>query len=173
MNSTELRQIYASAPVSATPFEVVSIEAPWFSKTYYLQNVFTEDIQVTLETGAVVDVLYAPMSLAEGSSNADLNYERNIVVQFVNDILAGEQENYNPDIHNPNDHLVKSRGYIYYRTGEISSLQTSVKTTRVRDITRDAETGASNIRISSKPANETATGEVATIRRVPMLKGFI
>ncbi len=173
MNSQELREIYASAPVSSTPFEVVSIQAPWFSKTYYLQNVFTEDIQVTLETGAVVDVLYAPMSLGESSSNADLNYERTIIIQYVNDILAAEQENYNPDIHNPDDQLVKSRGYIYYRSGLISPLQTSVVTTRVRDIIRDSETGASKVRISSKPANETATGEVATVRRVPMLKGFV
>lgn len=173
MNSQELREIYASAPIAATPFEVVSISAPWFSKTYYLQNVFTEDIQVTLENSAVVDVLYAPMSLGESSSNADLNYERNIVIQYVNDILAKEQENYDPDIHNPDDQVVQSRGYIYYRTGVISSLQTAVRTTRVREITRDAENGASTVRISGKPANETATGEVATVRRVPMLKGFI
>lgn len=173
MNSEQLRQIYASAPVSATPFEVVSIEAPWFTQPYYLQNVFTEDIQVTLENGDIVDVLYAPMSLGESSTNADLNYERTIIIQFVNDILATEQERYNPDLHDPEQQLIKSRGYIYYRTGEISSLQTNVRVARVRDIVRDAETGASSIKISSKPANETATGEIATMRRVPMLKGFI
>lgn len=173
MNSEELKAIYANAPVESTPFEVVSLSAPWFSQTYYLQNMTTETIQVTLETDEVVDVIYAPMGLGESSSNADLNYERNIVIQMVNDIIASEQANFDPDIHNPFDQKIQSRGYIYYRTGEISSIQTSVVTTYVRDITRDSKNGAANIRTSSKPANESATGEVATITRVPMLKGFI
>lgn len=170
MTSEELKAIYASAPVEATPFEVVAFAAPWFARTYYLQNVFTEDIQVTLETSAVVDVQYAPMSLAEASSNADLNYERTIVIQMLNDIIAGEQSRFNPDIHDKRDQTLQSRGYIMYRNGEISSLQTSVITTYVRDVTRNFN-GVS-VRTSSKPSNESATGEVATITRVPMLRGF-
>jgi len=173
LTTDELKKIYASAPVSSTPFEVVSIQAPWFSQVYYLQNVSVSDIQVTLETGAVVTARYAPMGLGEASSNADLNYERSIVIQMVNDLLAAEQDRFNPEMHNADDHLVKSRGYIMYRNGTISSLQTSVVTTRVRDITRDAKNGAASVRISSKPSNESATGEVATISRVPMLRGFI
>lgn len=173
MTTDEMKAIYASAPVSSTRFEVVSIEAPWFSQIYYLQNVSVEDIQVTLETSEVVTARYAPLGLGEASSNADLNYERNIVIQMVNDLLAAEQDNFNPEIHNPDDQIVKSRGYIYYRNGTISSIQTSVVKTRVRDITRDSKTGASNIRISTKPGNQNATGEVATISRVPMLRGFL
>lgn len=173
MNSQELKAIYASAPVSSTPFEVVSISAPWFSKTYHLQNVFTEDIQVKLETGVFVDVLYAPMSLSQSSSNADLNYERSFVIQFVNDMIANEQSKFNPDIHDPYGQIVQSRGYIYYRNGTISDIQTGVITTRVKEIMRDSKTGGATVKVSTKPANETATGEVATIRRVPMLKGFI
>jgi len=173
LNSEELKAIYASAPVESTQFEVVSIHAPWFSQVYYLQNIMTETIQVTLETDEVVDVIYAPMGLGQASSNADLNYERNIVIQLVNDIIASEEENFNPEIHDPLDQYIQSRGYIYYRTGEISSIQTSVITMPIRDITRDSDTGSSNIRVSSKPSNESATGEVATVTRVPMLKGFI
>jgi hypothetical protein len=171
LNSEELKEIYASAPVSSTQFEVVALAAPWFSKTYYLQSVFTEEIEVTLETGAVVEVLYAPMSLGESSSNADLNYERTIVIQMVNDIIAQEQARFDPDIHDRRDQNVQSRGYIYYRDGTISSLQTSVIKTTVRDIMRNAN--GANIRTSSKPSNESSTGEVATVTRVPMLRGFV
>lgn len=169
----EVRKIYASAPVNATTFEVISLNAPWFSQVYYLQNTFTEDVQVTLETSEIVDVMYAPMGIGEASSNADLNYERNIVIQMVNDILASEQSNYDPEIHNPDDQVIQSRRYIYYRTGVISAIQGEVIQTTVREITRDSETGSANIKISSKPINETATGEVCTITRVPMLRGFI
>lgn len=173
MTSDELKAIYANAPVASTPFEVISINAPWFSRKYYLHNVVIDTIQVTLETGEVVDVMYAPMGLGEASSNADLNYERNIVIQMVNDIIAEEQSRFNPEIHDPYDQAIESRGYIYYRNGEISSIQTSVIKTKVRDITRDAKSASTNIRTSSKPSNESATGEVATITRVPMLRGFI
>lgn len=168
-----MKAIYANAPVASTQFEVISIHAPWFSQTYYLQNMFTEEIQVTLETDEIVTVIYAPMGLGQASSNADLNYERNIIIQMVNDIIASEQDKFDPEIHDPLDQYIQSRGYIYYRTGEISSIQTSVITSYIRDITTDSETGSANIRLSSKPSNESATGEVATITRVPMLKGFI
>lgn len=173
MNSEELRKLYASAPVVTTEFEVASIHAPWFSRVYYLQNVFTETIRVRLETGAYVDAEYAPMSLGRSSSNADLNYERNIIISQVNDILAAEQVNFNPDVHDPDTQYVQSRMYIRYEEGTISNMQGTVVTTYVRDITRDSKTYSSTVRISSKPANETATGEVATVSRVPMLKGFV
>ncbi len=171
MNSEELKEIYASAPVSSTQFEVVTLTAPWFSKVYYLQSMFTEELQVTLETGAVVDVMYAPMSLGESSSNADLNYERTIVIQMVNDIIAQEQARFDPGIHNRRDQYIESRGYIYYRDGSISSIQTGVIKTTVRNVIRNAN--GANIRTSSKPSNESATGELATITRVPMLRGFV
>jgi len=173
MTSDELKEIYASAPVSSTEMEVVSLSAPWFSQTYWLQNVDTDPIDVVLETGETVTVNYAPMGLGQTSSNADLNYERSIVIEEVNDIIAEEQSRFDPDIYDPKDAKVSSRGYIYYRNGDVSSIQTSVTTVTVRDVTRDASTGAVNISASSTPANETSTGEVATISRVPMLAGFL
>lgn len=172
MTSEELKKLYASAPVAKIDFEVASIHAPWFSKVYYLQNMFTETVSVKLETGVFVSAEYAPMALGKASSNADLNYERNIVVGMVNDILAAEQSNFDPDIHDPDTQYVQSRIYIRYADGTISDIQSSVVTTYVRDITRDSKTYSSTIRISSKPVNDSATGEVATISRVPMLKGF-
>lgn len=172
MTSDELREIYASAPVSSTELEVVSIIAPWFSKPYHLQNVTTDSIDVVFENGETVTVEYAPMGIGQTSSNADLNYERNIIIQYVNDIIADEQSRYDPDIHDPNDSVIQSRVYIYYRNGDVSSLQTTPLTVKVREVTRDSENGAVNILTSSKPANETSTGEVATINRVPMLRGF-
>jgi|AJXC01.1.fsa_nt_gi hypothetical protein len=66
------------------------------------------------------------MSIGRTSSNADLNNERTIVLQEVNDIIAGEDANFNPEIHNPRDAKIEHRGYIYYRNGDISSIQTSV-----------------------------------------------
>lgn len=173
MTSEELKTIYASAPVSSTNFEVITLTAPWYTKDYHLQNIFTEGIDVVLETSETVTADFAPMALGQSGSNADLNDERTIVIQLVNDIIASEQERFDPEIHNPDDQKIQFRGYIYYRTGEVSSLQTSVLTVTIRDITRDSETGASSIRVSSKPANETATGELCTVTRVPMLRGFL
>lgn len=173
MTSDELKEIYANAPVASTQFEVVTLKAPWFSKDYHLQNMLTEDIDVIFETNETVTANYAPMGLGQTSSNADLNYERKIIIQYVNDIIASEQARFDPDIHDPRDSVIESRGYIYYRNGDVSGLQTSVTTVGIREVIRDAENGAVSITTSSKPANESATGEVATIKRVPMLRGFV
>lgn len=170
MTFEDLESIYASAPVSASSFEVISIEAPWFSKTYYLQNTYTDFIQVTLETGEVVDVDYCPMTLEQASSNADLNYERTLVFQQVNDIITSELYKFDPDIHQWKDLKVKSRGYIYYRNGDISGIKTPVVKLPVRNL--EFNYIGVKAKVSSKPANDFATGEIATVNRVPMLRGF-
>lgn len=170
MNEEELKIIYASAPVEETPLEIISFSASWFSKTYYLQRQFTEEIQVELETGEIVDVDYAPMSIDQASSNADLNYERNIVVQMVNDIIALEQDNYDPEINGDEQPLFQSRGYIAYRNGDISPIKTTVISLPVRKMKRDSV--GTIVNTSTTPSNSSSTGEVVTVTRAPMLKGF-
>lgn len=171
MTPEEIKKIYASAPVDQTELEVISFNASWFSKTYYLQRQFTEDIQVTLETSSVVDVLYAPMNIDQASSNADLNYERNITIQMVNDLIASENDNYDPLINGSEMPVFQSRGYIAYRDGTISDIKYGPITLPVRRIKTNNQGAVINV--TTKPGNESSTGETATVTRVPMLKGFV
>lgn len=171
MTDDEIRAIYASAPVSRTTLEVIALSASWFSKTYYLQRQFTEDIKVTLETGQVVTVEYAPMSIDQSSSNADLTYERNLMIQMVNDIIATETDNYNPEIHGNELPQFTSRGYIYYRNGDISAIKGAPVVLPIRKMRRDSL--GTLLNVTTKPSNESPTGEMTTITRVPMLRGFI
>lgn len=171
MTDEEIREIYASAPVSKTVIEVVELSAPWFSKTYYLQRQMTDSIEVTLETGETVVAEYAPMSIDQSSSNADLNYERNVVIQQVNDIIASEQSKYDPDLYADQSPMFVSRGYILYRDGSVSQIKQPPIQLPIRKMRRD-ERGAL-FSVTTKPANQWATGEVATTTRVPMLKGFL
>lgn len=173
MTSDEMKEVFANAPVGKTDFEAITISAPWFSQEYHLQNVVTEPIDVVDENDQTITLEYAPMSIGKSSNNADLNNERTIVIQEVNDIIASEQDKFDPDIHDPRDAKVTVRGYIYYRNGDVSSLQTSPVTVTVRDFTSETENSATSIRAASKPANQSATGERATIQRVPMLRGFL
>lgn len=171
MTDEEIREIYASAPVTKTVLEVVSLSASWFTKTYYLQRQMTESIQVTLETGETVSADYAPMNLGLSSSNADLNYERSIVIQMVNDIIAMEHDRYDPDIHGDEMPIFTSRGYVLYRNGSVSQIKTPPIRLPLRRMTRDSKGAILNV--STKPANDYATGELATTTRIPMLKGFL
>lgn len=170
LTDDEIRMIDASAPVDRTNLEIISLSASWFSKTYYLQRQVTEPIQVTLETGEVVDVDYAPMTLDQASSNADLNYERNINIQMVNDIIAAERDRYDPDINGDELPVFTSRGYVLYRNGEVSPIKMAPIKLPVRKMRRGSQGAVFNI--TTKPSNDYATGEVATTTRVPMLKGF-
>lgn len=170
MTPDEIKEIYASAPVDRTEMEMVSFSAPWFSKVYHLQRQFTEDIELTLETGEVVDVAYAPMSIDQASSNADLNYERNISIQMVNDIIASENDNYDPDLHYGMNPQFQSRGFIAYRDGTFSGVKYGPVTLPIKQIKTNNQGAVINV--TTKPSNEYATGEIATVTRVPMLKGF-
>lgn len=170
IDSEEIRAIYASAPVERCVLEVISIHASWFSKTYYLQRQVTEDISVTLETGEVVVVNYVPMSLGQASNNDDLTYERNVVFEMVNDLIASENDNYDPEIHGEELPLFTSRGYILYRNGDVSPIKGSPVKLPLRRMKRD--TTGTVINVSTKPGNKAATGEIATITRVPFLRGF-
>ena len=167
MTDEEIRQIYASAPVSKEVIEVFELSASWFTKTYYLQRQMTDEIEVPLETGEVVIASYAPISADQSSSNADLNYERNIVIQQVNDIIASEQSRYDPDIHGDELPMFTSRGYILYRNGDISQIKQPPIRLPIRKMRRDDRGTLFNV--TTKPANQWATGEVATTTRGPML----
>jgi len=171
MTNDEIREVFASAPTDRTVFEVIELSASWFSKSYYLQRIDTDGIDVTLENDEVITADYVPMSLNQTSSNEDLNYERSIVIQMVNDIIAAEQSNYDYDIHGDEMPYLTSRGYIRYRNGDVSQIKQSPIRLPVRKMRRDGNGAVFNV--TTKPANQSATGEVATITRVPMLRGFL
>lgn len=168
ITDSELREIYANAPVVKDTFEVITIRASWFSKAYHLQHNFTEGIEVTLETTEVVVAEYAPMEVGQASSNADMVYERNIVIQQVNDVIAGEIALRNPE--SDEMPVVESRGYVMYRDGTVSQLKTPVIRTEVGKASRN-NVGTS-ITSSTKPVNAQATGVTATTTIAPMMKGF-
>jgi len=171
MTDEEIREITASAPVNKETIEVIELSASWFTQKYYLQRQVTDDIEVILETGETVTVNYAPMSLDRSSSNADLNYERNIVIQQVNDIIASEQSRYDADIHRDELPLFTSRGYVLYRNGTVSQIKQAPIRLPIRKMRRDGQGALFNV--TTKPANQSATGEVCTVTRVPMVKGFL
>lgn len=165
----ELKEIYSNAPITKDTFEVITLTADWFSQDYHLQNTFTEGVDVILEDDTEVFAEYAPMEIGQASSNASLEYSRTIIIQQVNDIIAAEIANRDPE--SDSKVYVQSRGYVMYRDGSISQLKTPVITTEVNKTTRN-EVGTS-ISTSTKPVNNTSTGEIATVTRVPMLKGFL
>lgn len=166
----ELREIYANAPVEKDEFEVISLSAPWFTQTYYLQNTFVDGVDVTLDDGVtVVTAEYAPMAIGQASSNADMSYTREFTIQQVNDIIATEISGRDPALRQKV--TVSSRGYVMYRDGTVSAQKTPTISTEVTKTTRNNI--GTTIGTATKPVNNTTTGEVATVTRVPMLKGFL
>jgi len=169
ITDSELREIYANAPVIKDTFEVIQISASWFTADYYLQNTFTEDIDVELDDLSIVTAQYAPMSLGRTSSNADLSYERTINIQQVNDIIAGEITNRDPE--STELPLITSRGYVMYRDGSVSALKTAEISTQIIKTSRNGV--GTNITSSAKPVNAQATGESMTATKFEMLKGYL
>lgn len=168
ITDSELREIYANAPVAKDTFEVITLTASWFSQDYHLQNTFTDDIEVTID-GSPVTALYAPMNIGRTSSNGDLSYERTIDIQQVNDIIAAEISNRDPESNELP--IIQSRGYVMYRDGTVSNLKTPVISTQLTKASRN-DIGTT-ITSNAKPVNAQATGELTTVTRFPMMKGFL
>ena len=164
----ELREIFANAPVIKDTFEVITLTASWFSQDYHLQNTFTEGVEVDID-GTPTLAQYAPMEIGQTSSNADLTYERSIVIQQVNDIVAGEVANRDPESNELP--VIQSRGYVMYRDGSVSQIKTPVISTQITKLNRDGV--GTSITSSAKPVNAQATGELTTTTRFEMMKGFL
>jgi hypothetical protein len=171
MTPDDIKKIYANAPVAEETLEVISFNASWFSQKYYLQHQLGEDIDVTLETAAVVSASYVPMNISQASDNADLSHERNVTIEMVNDIIASENDNYDPEVHGDEMPEFQSRGYIIYRDGTVSGIKYGPVTLPIRSMVSTNQGSA--FTVTAKPTNEYPTGEIATISRVPMLRGFI
>ena len=91
ITDNELKEIFSNAPVEKDMFEVVELTASWFSQSYYVQNTFTDGIDVPLEDGVtIVNAEYAPMQIGQAGNNTDMVYSRSVTLQYVNDIIAAE-----------------------------------------------------------------------------------
>jgi hypothetical protein len=171
MTPDDIKKIYANAPVEQDTLEVISFSASWFSRTYYLQRQFVEGIDVTLETAQVVTAEYVPMSIDQASSSADLTHERSVNIQMVNDVIAIENDNYDPVVNADEMPQFQSRGYIMYRDGTTSAIKFGPVTLPVRSMLSNSV--GSLFKVTAKPSNESPTGEIATVTRAPMLRGFV
>lgn len=167
IDDNELREIYANAPVIKNTFEVVTFKSSWFE--YHLQNTFAENVDVEFEQGIVVTAQYAPMRLSQSNSNVDMNYERSIVIEMVNDEIASQISQRDP----ASNELptVESRFFIAYRDGTISSLKSPVVKTQVKSVRRNSQ--GAEITTTSKPVNQNKTGEVCTLKRAPGLRAYL
>lgn len=170
MIESELREIYANAPVEKSTLEVLSMSAPWFSKTHYFQNQVVEGVTVTLEDGVTeVEVPWVPLQNTRSSNEGDLNYSQDLVLQQVNDIIASEYDNWTPGLSKP---IFQIRLYVIYRDGSVSSIKEGPINAYVQDVNFSDEDSAA-ITITTTPTNRTATGERATLARIPMQAGFL
>ena len=164
----ELKTIFASAPVSKTMVEVISLTASWFSQEYHLQNQIGDVITVTFENGQVVDAYPAPMNITDASSNEDLTYQKTLSIENVNDLIATELERFDPSIHEPP--MMTSRMFIYYRDGTITGIKGSPIRLKVGKM--DLNELGVQLSATAKETNTSATGERMTNARFPMQRGF-
>ncbi len=166
----ELKEIYSNAPIEKQTFQVVSLHASWFSQKYYLQNMDTEGVDVTLEDGVtVVTASYAPMSISESGNNGDMSYTRTINIQALNDSIA--EESSNRDYDSDEEITVETRNYVVYRDGTISSIKGSPLITKVSSSSRNEKGTTVSSRLKSVTSQ--STGEVVSTERVPMTRGWL
>lgn len=162
MTDLEVRSIFANAPVEKSIVEVVEITAPWFSKSYYLQAVDVDGFTVD---GNFVE--YVPMSIGKSSNNEDLNDSRRITISMVNDIIGEEMSKYDPTT-DVKPSLI-TRSYVRYSDGTFSGMKGVPVVLSLNTVTSDEN--SSTFDVSSKPVNNSYTGEIITKERFETLRG--
>lgn len=165
-----LRKLIASGVKGCGQVEVVEISHSSFG-SIYLCGQLADSFSVTLETGEVVQVVYAPMKVEKESSSNILLGDRTITIQGVNDLIAEKEESIPVD--SDEKPIVKIRSFVAYNDGSISGVASGPFKLFVSQLDRNEENLASKITASTVPTNIAETGEVCTITRAPMCEGFI
>lgn len=166
----ELIDIYVNAPIEKDRFEVVKLEAQWFTETYFLQTTYSEVIEAEVD-GVLQSLQYAPFETGGQTSSDELEYRVAVVIQYVNDLIAKQSDNFDPSLRG-DARLPKVTIYefISYRDGTFKQSTAKPITMRLNMVSRDED--GTSLEASTIPTNSQTTGEIVTTTRFPMLKAF-
>lgn len=161
-----LKRFQASAPQTIREIEVLELSHSAMSKTYHLWKEPYAG-QVTLETGAVVDVACINMEIRQAGSEAHLDQTFDISICTVDaeDEFRRELDAISLDTE---ERIIAI--YRAYLSNDLTEPQ-AVGRLQVENISHAK--GAAKIAAVSPRLNVTRTGELYSFREFPPLRGFI
>jgi hypothetical protein len=146
----------------------LEISHPSFSQTYYCVRNHVNGVTVTLETAAVVDFVYYPMQITRIGVQDDLDQSLHVELGDLGAVLPRELDNIAAD---DTFHIKPIIKYRSYRSDNLDEPMTGPITLEVKDFKFTKEGAAFDAKAPQLNINR--TGELYSIDRFPMLRGFI
>lgn len=164
---------YAGFFLNSSPnvvqLETLEISHPNFSKVYRVVRNAINGLVATLEDGVtIVNFDYQPMKIVPTKSNDDLDQSFNIQLGDLGQILPQELDNVN----NAGGFLIKPKIiYRTYRSDDLAHVLNGPLNFELANLAFKKE--GCTFDAQAPRLNVSSTGEIYTIDRFPMLKGFL
>jgi hypothetical protein len=165
---SEYSEFFLNAGSNVAELELIEISHPNFTQTYYLVRNAINGVTVTLEDSSSQAFQYYPLQITALGSGNDLDQALKIQLGDLGEVLPAELAAvYAAD-------GFGTRPTLKYRTYRSDDLSAPLYGPITLEISRLAfERSGVAFEAHAPRLNSTATGEVYTTNRFPMLRGFI
>lgn len=149
--------------------ECIEFAHPSFSQTYRFVRNATDGVTVTHEDAATFNYEYLPLKIDRGNTSDDLDQTINITLGDLGTIFPAELDRIRNGAYFATKPTLK---YRVYRDDDLSAPLMSIQLLEVGSMVRDG-TGAATFTAQAAQLNSTKTGEIYSIDRFPMVRGFL
>lgn len=166
---SEYSDFFLNSKSSVVQLELFSISHPNFSKTYRIVRNAVNGVTVTHEDGGVFFYEYAPCKIKAHGARDDLDHFIEITFGDLGEIIPLEMDNV---MSAPGGMSIKPTvRYRVYRSDQLSSPLHGPLTLEVASFSFTREGATFEARAPA--LNLTRTGQIYSMVRFPMLRGFI
>jgi hypothetical protein len=165
---SEYSEFFLNSGSNVVELELVEISHPNFTKTYYIVRNAMNGVTVTHEDATVHDYQYYPLKITPVGAGNDLDQVLQVQLGDLGEILPQELD------------AVSAAGtfgtkptliYRTYRSDDLTAPLYGPITLEISNLTFKKEGAA--FEAHAPRLNSTATGEVYSTSRFPMLRGFV
>lgn len=161
-------EFFLNSKSSVVQLELLEISHPAFTKVYRIVRNAVQGITVTLETGASAAFDYYPLRIENNGSRDDLDQSFTITLGDLGEVLPVELDN----VSNADGFGVKPVvTYRTYRSDDLSRPLFGPVLLEVESFAFNRE--GSTFTAKAPSLNINKTGEIYTLERFPMLRGFL
>jgi hypothetical protein len=165
---SDYSEFFLNSNSHVVELELIEINHPNFTKSYYIVRNAVAGVTVTLENLSEQEFEYYPLQISPTGSGDDLDQVLKVQLGDLGDILPNELK----AVYAANGFAIKpTLIYRTYRSDDLTKPLYGPLTFEVCNITFKKEGAAFEAR--APRLNSVATGELYTTNRFPMLRGFI
>jgi hypothetical protein len=165
---TTYAEFFLNTKASVVQLELLEISHPNFSQVYRIVRNSVQGVTVKLETGSTVNFQYYPLQVKNNGSRDDLDQSISFTLGDLGEILPKEL-----------DAIAQAKGFgvkpkvVYrtYRSDDLTAPLFGPINLEVESFAFNREGVTFNAKAPSLNVNK--TGELYTLERFPMLRGFL